>query len=83
MYRGDSLKQLTVVPPRYLHFKLPSTSIGALPEIFSILELAKSTFDLEDYELTQTSLEAIFCKFAQAQYDNDDPVEPKTAPNVC
>ena len=29
-------------------------------------------FELEDYELTQTSLEAIFCKFALAQQDEDD-----------
>jgi hypothetical protein len=60
----------------YLHYRLPSSSIHSLPAIFSLLELAKRTFDLEDYELTQTSLESIFCKFAQAQIEED--AKPKT-----
>jgi len=62
----------------YLHFKLPSSSISSLPAIFAILEQARTTYELEDYELTQTSLESIFCKFAQAQYDTDEqPRRPR------
>ena len=60
----------------YLHFRLPSASITSFPAIFSILEKAKQQFDLEDYELTQTSLEAIFCKFAQAQIEEEHRLHP-------
>ena len=59
----------------YLHFRLPTASIPNLPSIFAVLERMKQNFDLEDYELTQTSLESIFCKFAQAQIEED--VKPK------
>ncbi len=37
-----------------------------------ILEDAKSTFNIEDYELTQTTLESIFCKLARDQLAEDD-----------
>jgi ABC-type multidrug transport system ATPase subunit len=61
----------------YLHFMLPTASIPSLPAIFGALQGAKSRLDIEDYELTQTSLEAIFCKFAQAQRLEDDTKKSK------
>jgi hypothetical protein len=61
----------------YLHFRLPMSSIQSMPAIFAVLERAKTVYDLEDYELTQTSLESIFCKFAQAQYDTEENPNPK------
>ena len=73
----------------YLHYRLPSASITSFPTIFSTLERTRVQFDLEDYELTQTSLEAIFCKFALAQQDEDDRSaaakkrKPRTATTVA
>jgi hypothetical protein len=46
----------------YLHYQLPATSVSSLAAAFGVLEDAKTQLGIENYELSQTSLEEVFCK---------------------
>ena len=49
-----------------LHYHITDTSIK-WSELFSVMERAKEKFELDDYSLSQTTLEQVFITFAQAQ----------------
>lgn len=46
----------------YLHYQLPASSVSSLAAAFGVLEDAKTQLGIENYELSQTSLEEVFCK---------------------
>jgi hypothetical protein len=56
----------------YLRYMLPASSLETIPRAFKILEASKTRVQVEDYELSQTTLEAIFCKLATEQLAEDD-----------
>lgn len=56
----------------YLHFMLPIATMPPLSEAFGMFEGSKVTLGLEDYQISQTSLDEIFCKFALIQ-DGEAP----------
>jgi len=63
-FPGTELKEL--------HHGLINYHIVRTPELhwaqlFGAVELARSTYDIEDYSLTQTTLEQIFIRFARMQ----------------
>ncbi|KAL3876097.1 hypothetical protein ACJMK2_033975 [Sinanodonta woodiana] len=49
-----------------VHFHITDTSIS-WAQIFGTMEKAKSTFKIEDYLVSQTTLEQVFLNFARAQ----------------
>jgi hypothetical protein len=51
----------------YLHFMLPKTSVASLSAAFGKLQAVKQELAVENYELSQTSLEEVFCQFARLQ----------------
>lgn len=51
----------------YLHFMLPAESIKNLALAFESLERAKKSLGVEHYQLGQTSLDEVFCKFAREE----------------
>eukprot|EP00050_Salpingoeca_kvevrii_P017794 m.68315 g.68315 ORF g.68315 m.68315 type:complete len:2462 (-) comp7733_c0_seq1:119-7504(-) len=51
----------------YLSYHLPNSSMQSLAATFRVLESCREEFGLTDYMLSQTSLDAIFCKFAARQ----------------
>jgi len=57
---------------RTLRYRLPATC--ALSEIFKCLERGKDTLFLEEYGISQTSLEQIFNEFASQQEEETGPV---------
>lgn len=59
----------------YLHFMLPTSSMGSLASAFGTLEAHKAGLGVEDYQIGQTSLDEIFCKFAALEHE-DAAVQP-------
>merc|ERR1711994_212463 len=57
---------------RTLRFRLPAKS--ALSDIFRLLQDAKADLSLEDYGISQTSLEQIFNDFAAQQREETAPL---------
>ena len=54
----------------YLRYRLPQTNMLTLSFMFEQLESAKEGLRLEDYCVSQTSLDEVFCSFANEQ-DSD------------
>lgn len=54
-----------------LRYQLPRDSFD-LAVVFQKLENGKKALGLEDYSVTQTTLEDVFCNFAQHQSEEDD-----------
>lgn len=54
----------------YLSYRLPRQFQNQISEVFQHLEQAKATLSIEDYSVSQTSLDEIFCAFAATQ-DSD------------
>ncbi|XP_072460287.1 phospholipid-transporting ATPase ABCA1 isoform X2 [Notamacropus eugenii] len=53
-----------------LQYQLPS-SLSSLARIFSILSQNKKRFHIEDYSVSQTTLDQVFVNFAKDQSDDD------------
>lgn len=51
---------------RMVHYHITDTSLS-LAQIFGTMEKAKATFNIEDYSVSQTTLEQVFINFARAQ----------------
>ena len=49
-----------------LTYSIPKTDLK-LSRMFGLMEIAKQKFDIEDYSLSQTSLEQVFLAFAKQQ----------------
>ncbi|XP_068227005.1 cholesterol transporter ABCA5-like [Palaemon carinicauda] len=57
-------------------YKIPQNDVTSLAGCFSMLEEAKGKSLLQEYALSQTTLEQVFLKFAREQEeDNDIPLE--------
>ena len=50
----------------YIHYQISSSDVS-WSKIFGIMEQAKDDYHLEDYSVSQTSLEQVFISFARAQ----------------
>jgi ATP-binding cassette subfamily A (ABC1) protein 3 len=50
-----------------LHYHIPSDAL-TWSQIFGIVELAKAKYFIEDYSVSQTSLEQVFISFARPQH---------------
>uniref|UniRef100_A0A8D0GPA7 P-type phospholipid transporter n=1 Tax=Sphenodon punctatus TaxID=8508 RepID=A0A8D0GPA7_SPHPU len=61
-----------------LQYQLPSHSCS-LAKIFSILSLHRDTYHIEDYSVSQTTLDQVFVHFAKDQSD-DDALKDSAAP---
>ncbi|XP_034722379.1 phospholipid-transporting ATPase ABCA1 [Etheostoma cragini] len=64
--RGSTLKEQH---RNMLQYQLPS-SLTSLTHIFSILAQNKDTLHIEDYSVTQTTLDQVFVNFAKDQSDD-------------
>lgn len=53
-----------------LQYQLPS-SLSSLARIFSILSQNKKRLHIEDYSVSQTTLDQVFVNFAKDQSDDD------------
>merc|ERR1712232_1547743 len=53
----------------YVRYQIPSANMPPLSSLFQFMEGAKDNVGLEDYSISQTSLDQIFCNFAAAQRD--------------
>nr|KAF6482818.1 ATP binding cassette subfamily A member 1 [Rousettus aegyptiacus] len=53
-----------------LQYQLPS-SLSSLARIFSILSQSKKRLHIEDYSVSQTTLDQVFVNFAKDQSDDD------------
>jgi len=58
---------------RTLRFRLPAAC--SLAEVFRCLETSRANLSLEDYGISQTSLEQIFNEFASRQQEETGPVQ--------
>lgn len=52
-----------------IHVNEPQISLGAL---FRIIESCKETYSIENYTVSQTTLEQVFLNFARSQMDPDE-----------
>ncbi|XP_069935833.1 cholesterol transporter ABCA5 isoform X2 [Cherax quadricarinatus] len=60
----------------HITYKVPQHDISDLARCFMVLEKAKSEGLMEEYALSQTTLEQVFLKFArQQEYEDDDDQE--------
>lgn len=50
----------------YIRYQIPSDAGLSLADCFDLMEVAKAKMGVEDYSVTQTTLEEIFCNFAEA-----------------
>jgi hypothetical protein len=55
---------LTSHRPQYT---IPRKNMPALSEVFRLMEVCRQRHSLEDYSVSQTSLDSVFCKFADMQ----------------
>ncbi len=58
----------------YVRYQIPTAQMPPLSMLFEQLERAKASLGLEDYSISQTSLDQIFCNFAAEQVDSDDGI---------
>ncbi|XP_053391292.1 phospholipid-transporting ATPase ABCA3-like [Mercenaria mercenaria] len=56
----------------YINYHLTDTTLK-LAEIFGTMEKAKANFKIEDYSVSQTTLEQVFLNFARAQVPPNNP----------
>lgn len=56
----------------YINYHLTASNLK-LAEIFGIMENAKGDFLIEDYSVSQTTLEQVFLNFARAQTPPNEP----------
>ena len=63
-----------------LTYTVPETF--QLADLFDILSAWRNRFGLQDYSLSQTSLEQIFLQFASNQEDEDEDEDGKDAANI-
>lgn len=54
-----------------VHYHITDTSI-AWATIFGTLERAKDQYGIQDYSVSQTSLEQVFLNFARMQREEDE-----------
>lgn len=59
----------------YIVYQLSSENLPPLSAIFDKLEGVRKDLNLEDYSLSQTSLDTIFCNFAAEQYSDREQSE--------
>ena len=52
-----------------VHYHITDPSLS-WAQIFGSMERAKTTFDIEDYNVSQTSLEQVFLNFARVQRED-------------
>ena len=53
----------------HIHINEPNISLAAL---FRIIESCKQTYSIENYTVSQTTLEQVFLNFAKSQLDPDE-----------
>ena len=51
-----------------LQYHIPKSTIG-VGVVFKVLEEVKANYDIEDYSVSQTSIEQVFLNFAREQRD--------------
>ena len=51
----------------HLQYTIPRKNMPALSDVFRIMETCRKEHSLEDYSVSQTSLDSVFCKFADLQ----------------
>ncbi|EHB02729.1 ATP-binding cassette sub-family A member 8 [Heterocephalus glaber] len=59
-------------------YKLPVEDVQPLSQTFSKLEIVKQSFDLEEYSLSQSTLEQLFLELSKEQelYDFEEELDP-------
>uniref|UniRef100_A0A3Q2PT03 Cholesterol transporter ABCA5 n=1 Tax=Fundulus heteroclitus TaxID=8078 RepID=A0A3Q2PT03_FUNHE len=57
-------------------YKIPREDVKSLAHSFSQLETAKQTFNFEEYNFSQSTLEQVFLEFAKEQENDEDVVGP-------
>uniref|UniRef100_A0A3Q4AVM2 Cholesterol transporter ABCA5 n=1 Tax=Mola mola TaxID=94237 RepID=A0A3Q4AVM2_MOLML len=55
-------------------YKIPMEDVKSLAKSFSQLESAKQSFNFEEYNLSQSTLEQVFMEFAKEQENEEDEV---------
>ncbi|XP_032357710.1 cholesterol transporter ABCA5 isoform X1 [Etheostoma spectabile] len=55
-------------------YKIPMEDVKSLAKSFSQLESAKQTFNFEEYNFSQSTLEQVFMEFAKEQENEEDEV---------
>jgi hypothetical protein len=55
-----------------LTFKLPTTSFESTAAVFAAVEVMRTRWDISDYQISQTTLESVFCQVAKE--GGGDPV---------
>lgn len=53
-------------------YKIPMEDVKSLAKSFSQLESAKQTFNFEEYNFSQSTLEQVFMEFAKEQENEED-----------
>lgn len=56
----------------YVRYQIPTENMPPLSALFEFMEGAKGRAGLEDYSISQTSLDQIFCNFASEQRDDHE-----------
>uniref|UniRef100_A0A3B3YYC3 Cholesterol transporter ABCA5 n=1 Tax=Poecilia mexicana TaxID=48701 RepID=A0A3B3YYC3_9TELE len=59
-------------------YKIPMEDVKSLAHSFSKLENAKQTFNFEEYNFSQSTLEQVFLEFAKEQENDEDEVGPQS-----
>ncbi|XP_026206944.1 ATP-binding cassette sub-family A member 5 isoform X2 [Anabas testudineus] len=57
-------------------YKIPMEDVKSLAKSFAQLESAKQTFNFEEYNFSQSTLEQVFMEFAKEQENEEDEVGP-------
>jgi hypothetical protein len=66
----------------YIRYQIPSGAGLSLADCFDLMEVAKAKTGVEDYSVTQTTLEEIFCNFAEAGRADEQLQRERNAADV-
>ncbi len=64
----------------HIHITEPNLSLA---QLFRTIELHKQTYSIENYTVSQTTLEQVFLNFARSQLDDDEIKRRTRAENSC
>jgi len=56
----------------YIHYQLKAGEDKTWANLFGIMERAKQQYNIEDYSISQTTLEQVFLNFTRAQREAED-----------
>jgi len=79
-FPGSALKD---VHHGLVHYHIPRSPAVSFAALFSTMEEVRGQFSVEDYSISQTTLEQVFINFARSQNPPDDAQHSRCCRAIC